>query len=424
MKTTLAFLIVVLGLTTSASAIVRDWTNSNSDNDFGEVLNWDPFGVDFASGDDYYIDLGGVDKAVLSAAHPTTIDDIYVGTVAGDAELEITGGTHLVGNRFRHGRGGSNTVIDISGGTVNVPNSYTTWGDDGAIAVTMTGGEVNVDRITLGQKGFFHSSFDFSGGELNIAPSDASPSSISGGFRFGGEDDGLGNITTQAVTISGTAVFTAESLFLGNTEGSTDPLNPAGVFTINGGEVHLTGSTLFAFSGGLQDDLPILAFEGTEDLPTVPAGTILPTFLGGIVEMEGGVWTLAGDHVSFINDAIADGYITHSGATTHLEPIYDGGSDITTVTIVSNTPSGDVNGDGWVDGLDYLEWAGNFGTHPGPDGDVSDGDLNDDGWIDGLDYLLWAGDFGTHAASAVPEPGTFALTGLALMGVLFVRRRS
>lgn len=70
---------------------------------------------------------------------------------------------------------------------------------------------------------------------------------------------------------------------------------------------------------------------------------------------------------------------------------------------------GDGNGDGWVDGLDYLLWAGNFGTHPGADGDVSDGDYNDDGWVDGLDYLEWAGNFGTHAATNVPEPMACAM---------------
>ncbi|MCA9103661.1 MAG: PEP-CTERM sorting domain-containing protein [Planctomycetales bacterium] len=91
-----------------------------------------------------------------------------------------------------------------------------------------------------------------------------------------------------------------------------------------------------------------------------------------------------------------------------------------------NTPGlpGDGNGDGWVDGLDYLLWAGNFGSNPGVGTGPGNGDYNDDGSVDGLDYLLWAGNFGNHASgTAVPEPGTFALCGLGLSMLLGLRRR-
>ena len=91
--------------------------------------------------------------------------------------------------------------------------------------------------------------------------------------------------------------------------------------------------------------------------------------------------------------------------------------------VVSAPLDGDGNGDGWVDGLDYLLWAGNFGTHPGPDGDTSDGDYNDDGWIDGLDYLLWAGNFGNHAATPVPEPGALSLLLFGCAAIAISRRR-
>jgi hypothetical protein len=86
------------------------------------------------------------------------------------------------------------------------------------------------------------------------------------------------------------------------------------------------------------------------------------------------------------------------------------------------TLPGDGNGDGWVDGLDYLLWAGSFGTHPGPDGDISDGDYNDDGWVDGLDYLLWAGNYGTHNSTAVPEPGAWVLLAMGIVAISALSR--
>ncbi|MCA9101219.1 MAG: PEP-CTERM sorting domain-containing protein [Pirellulales bacterium] len=90
--------------------------------------------------------------------------------------------------------------------------------------------------------------------------------------------------------------------------------------------------------------------------------------------------------------------------------------------VVPQPIPGDGNGDGWVDGLDYLLWAGAFGTHPGPDGDISDGDYNDDGSVDGLDYLQWAGHYGTHATTDVPEPSSLALL-LGCLTAASVRRR-
>ena len=84
---------------------------------------------------------------------------------------------------------------------------------------------------------------------------------------------------------------------------------------------------------------------------------------------------------------------------------------------------GDGNGDGWVDGLDYLLWAGAYGTHPGPDGDISDGDYNDDGWVDGLDYLLWAGEYGSHASTGVPEPTALLLIVVGIVPAMSSPRR-
>jgi len=80
---------------------------------------------------------------------------------------------------------------------------------------------------------------------------------------------------------------------------------------------------------------------------------------------------------------------------------------------------GDFNGDGVVDGADFLHWQRGFGT---TNANPSDGDANDDGVVDESDLSIWKSQFGTIAASssstegslAVPEPGAWTLVLIAL----------
>lgn len=66
----------------------------------------------------------------------------------------------------------------------------------------------------------------------------------------------------------------------------------------------------------------------------------------------------------------------------------------TSLPIPTATPTpipGDANGDGKVDGLDYVIWLNNYNkaTSNGP----SDGDFNEDEKVDGLDYVIWLNNY-------------------------------
>jgi hypothetical protein len=87
---------------------------------------------------------------------------------------------------------------------------------------------------------------------------------------------------------------------------------------------------------------------------------------------------------------------------------------------------GDGNGDGKVDGHDYLIWAGNYGDNPAddPPGSPGNGDFNNDGLVDGNDYLTWAENYGAgNVTTTVPEPGTCVLLALGMTAILARRRR-
>lgn len=52
---------------------------------------------------------------------------------------------------------------------------------------------------------------------------------------------------------------------------------------------------------------------------------------------------------------------------------------------------GDANGDGKVDGLDYVVWLGNYGANIA--GGAIIGDFNEDQHVDGLDYVIWLNNY-------------------------------
>jgi hypothetical protein len=101
--------------------------------------------------------------------------------------------------------------------------------------------------------------------------------------------------------------------------------------------------------------------------------------------------------------------------TTTFEDARDG--------IIFGRIPGDVNGDGWVGGVDLNRVINNWGqTGLGREG----GDLNDNGTVDGPDYSEIQSYWGTsqplEPPSAVPEPGTLIL--LMIGGLVVLRRRS
>jgi len=80
------------------------------------------------------------------------------------------------------------------------------------------------------------------------------------------------------------------------------------------------------------------------------------------------------------------------------------------------------NGDGAVDGRDFLIWQGGFGKTG--NAVLADGDANSDSNVDGSDLAVWRGQFGTTGlVTAVPEPGVSALAVGSILALTTRRKR-
>jgi hypothetical protein len=97
---------------------------------------------------------------------------------------------------------------------------------------------------------------------------------------------------------------------------------------------------------------------------------------------------------------------------------------------IGGPQQGDFNGDGIVNLADYTVWRDNLGANN--EGVINNAG-NGDNLVDAADYGLWKSNFGvgggslaglTAGSAAVPEPGTFALAGVAVLIAASIAHRS
>lgn len=118
----------------------------------------------------------------------------------------------------------------------------------------------------------------------------------------------------------------------------------------------------------------------------------------GAVEFRwGGHDLLVGTPFQYVGSRFAQGAINFDG--------YQG-------LLTSPESSADFDGDGAVDGADFLVWQ--RGLQRGGLATRADGDADSDGMVDGVDLLQWKAQFGAVAASpadllTVPEPSLLVM---------------
>lgn len=93
------------------------------------------------------------------------------------------------------------------------------------------------------------------------------------------------------------------------------------------------------------------------------------------------------------------------------------------VYFVGNSQTGDFDGDGDVDGADFVAWQTHYPTASGATQAMGDADGN--GTVDGADFAIWQGSFPTAPSptAAVPEPSAILLFVVGACALAGYRRR-
>jgi hypothetical protein len=372
-------------------------------------------------------DVGPASTAVLE-----TNDDLIIGRGGGtgtlrvrnDARVELRTSSNAA--EFRIGQSGSGTVIH-TGGSVVADNLMLLGSGAGGVAqYTISGGSL---KTATDGSGSFKIAHAGAAGTLRI--------SGNGSVNHGAELY-IGAVASSNGTGRLEIVGSAASVQIGQLE--NDAGGALGLSETLYWEASATGISPLIVTGAGPASEHVQLQDLSEAANNAGAG---PTLAGDGIALELDLSLLSGSQTLtlidnrslqavtgfFENSSTGDLYeegsqlfgtgfdgtvtISYTGSSGIGSP----GNDVVLNLVASPLANADFDGDGDVDGADFLTWQRGVGTAGGASS--NEGDANSDGAVDGADLQAWAGQFGDAGSganlAAVPEPASLGL--LLLVGI-------
>ncbi len=383
-----------------------DWMTSENWSD-GGADPFPPFGPaipDFGTRVEIQTSTFGVNAPVIGPGDTAEAFEVRIGRFGGEGLLTMTGGTLTTANSCSASPFTCNRRLRVGAADVLLPE------DRHPGTFDLIDGVVTTDTLWIGSgsKG----QMNMSGGVVNTRADLSFDWSFDAGsnlFMTGGTinvGSDLRMYRTSSLDIDGGTILIANTANLGFTDANITQTPNVSVNILSG---LLQANNALRVQGSVVVDGGILR-----------AGSFNEAVSMGTIEINGSgllQFKNAQESVSAVESLITSGFFTTSEVSPLTVSIVDvGGIDYTQVSISTPGILGDFDGDGDVDGNDFLRWQ--RGDSPNGVAGVS---------VSAADLIDWQGNFGTpplSAVVAVPETSSAVLAMLAGFIVVYRCRKT